>query len=85
MFDDQVRNQDIFDWKYKIGYSPVFDNAGAEGHRKMAANIANDDLHALDVGREQADLGVHLHVDGDHLGLEGVSKFERTNFLSFYT
>ena len=35
----------------------------------MAADVTDDDLHALDVGRKEADLGVHLNVDGDHFGL----------------
>ena len=54
---------------------PVFDNGGAEGDREVAADVADDDLHALDVGREQPDLGVHLHVDGDHFRLVGKGKF----------
>ena len=35
----------------------------------MAADVTDDDLHALDVGRKEADLGVHLDVDRDHFGL----------------
>ena len=52
-----------------IQNQPILDNCGAKWNGKMAADVADDDLHALDVGREQADLRVHLYVDGDHFGL----------------
>ena len=31
----------------------------------MTVEVADDDLGGLDVGGEEADLGVHLQVDGD--------------------